>query len=326
MGLQNILKQYSEHEEGSGDSPFSRLKNPIIYPKKVGSITVRVLPPKGLDDSNNFVTMYRSAFLRAPASYKRPFVNLISSYKRDNKDPLVAAANKWEQDDTIPTPPQKFSSKRKYTFSTSYYIQVVPVSKDSTGHFVNKLDSNGLLDVSVMSIPYSVYNSLMSSLSNQENDPKSNDFYHQASEKFGVSSDVKDDWSFISPNIAYSVTIQYNKDAGSPSDYYSFNVNSNKMLPPLPNGWDDQLEDVDSIVTPSYISNPEFVDNYLSDINSEIYGTSNEESGAPDRGGNIPSNMVPEKKDTKDDSGFPDQDDLFTNDDSIDIDEDDLPF
>lgn len=349
MGLQNILKQYTEHEESrSGENPFSNLKNPIIYPKRVGSITVRILPPKGLDDSNNFVTLYRSAYLRAPSSYKRPFVNLTTSYKRDNNDPLVQAASKWEKDEKIPLPPKY---KRSHAFSTSYYIQVVPVNKDNSGHFVNKLDNNGLLDVSVMSIPYYVYNALMSALSNKENDPKSNDFYQQALDNFHVSLDNNDDWSFISPSIAYSVTINYNKDASSPSDYYSFNVNSNKMLPPLPNNWDSQLEDVDSLVVPSYISNPDFVNSYLEDINSEIYGEENTGEQAPNRTEINPSNMVPNNEShqfdnanvqqaqsqgqltnvdsnvQEQDGGFKSQDELFdTNDSSLDIDDDDLPF
>lgn len=343
MGLKAILKQFKDQEQSfNNDSVnvFSKLKNRMLtVGKKNTSLTVRVLPPKDLENGNFYNQFRQISFLQSPKPGDQNTYTFNTAYPIDHEDPLEVAVAQWSKMNKIP-------NKYQQGLHGTYYIQVAKVIKDDAGKSKTELDDNGLPVVHVMQLNFGQLDKLMTALGVSENNPIQNDYIDAAFKKFNTNAEQQGDWSFISPAIAYPVTFSYDPDKPN-NEKRDINVISSKILPPLPSNWSDALEDLDYLSQPSYKANPSLVQWFIRETDNNL--GINPPAFKPDDGNsndNKDKDISPDNSDDSDNSnGKPkdefagNQDDLLggdkpsddpfsddNTDDGIDIDDDDLPF
>lgn len=266
MGLKSILKQFKDQEQSFNDDSinvFSKLKNRMLtVGKKNPSITVRVLPPKDLENGNFYKEFRQINFLQSPKPGDQNTYTFNTAYPIDHQDPLEVAVSQWSKLEKIP-------NKYQQGLHGTYYIQVAKVIKDDAGKAKTELDDNGLPVVHVMQLNFGQFNKLMTALGVAENNPVQNDYIDAAFAKFKTDESKQGDWSFISPAIAYPVTFSYDPDKPN-NEKRDINVISSKILPPLPNNWSDALEDLDYLSQPSYKANPGLVKWFIRETDNNL--------------------------------------------------------
>ncbi|UKM62922.1 hypothetical protein [Levilactobacillus phage ENFP1] len=262
--LEKILAQYSEQEKENSSSDginvYDKLNHKVIRANQAPKMTFRILPPADLENGL-FYKDYRKIMLNSPQGYNSKFSNFVTESPEDPNNPLEKAVAEWKRQGIV-------FNKYNTGFRQSYYIQIVPAVANGNSLDIKK-DANGLPDVYVLDITSSLFDLLMKALGESGNDPVNNKYFASELANDNASDANQGSWSFLSPNIAYSVTITYNKNASKASDYYNLTVNAGNMLPPLPNGWENKLEDLDYLATPVNKSNPSFMEKFIEDFNSQ---------------------------------------------------------
>lgn len=353
--LEKILAQYSEQEKENNNSDginvYDKLTHKVIRANQAPKMTFRILPPADLENGL-FYKDYRKIMITSPQGYNSKFSNFVTESPENPENPLEKAVSEWKRQGI-------HFNKFNTGFRQSYYLQIVPVVQNGNSLDVKK-DANGLPDVYVLDITSSLFDLLMKALGESGNDPVNNKYFASELENDNASDANQGSWSFLSPNIAYSVTITYNKNASKASDYYNLSVNAGSMLPPLPQGWENKLEDLEYLATPIDKSNPSFMEKFIEDFNSQ-YGVTTAQSipnkqvttgtsassspfddtpqtqpakqRAPQPQPQAPQPQAPQPQPVEQHSqqssqgGFPDLGDPFADDgNSLDIPDDDLPF
>lgn len=264
--LEKILAQYSEQEKENSSSDginvYDKVTHKVIRANQAPKMTFRILPPDDLENGL-FYKDYRKIMITSPQGYNSKFSNFVTESPEDPENPLEKAVSEWRRQGI-------HFNKFNTGFRQSYYIQIVPVVQNGNSLDIKK-DANGLPDVYVLDVTSSLFDLLMKALGESGNDPVNNKYFASELENDNASDANQGSWSFLSPNIAYSVTITYNKNASKASDYYNLSVNAGNMLPPLPQGWENKLEDLEYLATPISKSNPSFMEKFIEDFNSQ-YG------------------------------------------------------
>ncbi|QBJ03520.1 single strand DNA binding protein [Lactobacillus phage 521B] len=352
--LEKILAQYSEQEKENSSSDginvYDKLTHKVIRANQAPKMTFRILPPADLENGL-FYKDYRKIMITSPQGYNSKFSNFVTESPENPENPLEKAVSEWKRQGI-------HFNKFNTGFRQSYYIQIVPVVQNGNSLDIKK-DANGLPDVYVLDITSSLFDLLMKALGESGNDPVNNKYFASELENDNASDANQGSWSFLSPNIAYSVTITYNKNASKASDYYNLSVNAGNMLPPLPQGWETKLEDLDYLATPIDKANPDFMNRFIDDFNSQhgLQGNSVEtpsnqvtpgttassspfddtpqqpapqqpvpQQPAPQQP--VPQQPAPQQPEQQsNNNGFPDMPDPFSDTgSSVDISDDDLPF
>lgn len=267
MGLKDILQQYVP-ESGSSNNvdPRSQLKNDIIIAKNQETFTFRMVQPVN-DSLESVLKTFRRIFLNPTKNGTRTKSLVFKAEdingSTDPNDPLVQAVSDWRSKGVVP-------NKWANGFSKVNYLQVIPVDFDNQGQPYNRIDQQtGLPDVTVYECPSSVTDGIMKALESPENDPENNRYYQAMLNDMNADPNNQNGWSFISANIAFPITVTYDKNEKTPSNKYSVSVGSSP-LSPLPAGWENALEDLNALTVPSSQENPTMVTNYITDMNAEI--------------------------------------------------------
>ena len=263
MSLKDAINRYKEVNSNNSDNydPTQELRNKTILRAgaKNQKVMVRILPPA--NSENLFYTEFRQWFTSASKKSGGEFKTAFTlSSKRDENDPIQAYIDRADKVGLIGTTfSNSYPSKR-------YYVNVVPLQY-TDGKIIQATIPDGLPNVYVMELSKSQMDSLMSSLE----DPMSNPNVNQAALNayaFTPSQDQKD-WSFISSGLAYPIQISYVKESNN-HVHYDVKIAQNYPLPPLPTGWENQLEDLNKLIQPSYITNPSIVQYVLNQKNAEL--------------------------------------------------------
>lgn len=253
MGLSEALSGFTQaygEQQGNDDivEPYAKLKNGLVkLGRKTPDFYVRILPT-----GDTFYKDFRTVSMVLDTSKGRSSMVFQSSSQNDPQDPLNQAIPRWGK--RILTPYNRDgNSGRGYT--TKFLLNVIPlVFKDNQYQEVR--DEQGNYKVYVLSMSWTQFTQLEALAKNPANNPTSNQFYSQMAQQYGVKG--TDDWSFMSPLIAYPVHMS--GSLGKNNIFESnISLQSSNMLPPLDAGWEKSLEDLDYQATPSYQYKPKVV-------------------------------------------------------------------
>lgn len=284
MSLADELNKLNEENEQRDneqvDYPSSHLKNrPLAVDRRNPTLHVRILP--AVSSTANTWEPYRELWVTNDKGKK--FQYILDPDTNSETDPLMQAVNRWSKV-TIGVDNQgnkknglyKLDSKYGSYPALRYYLNVVPleVYKDDKGiaKYREKKDSNGNLDVCLLSINNTLLNLLATQLRDEMLNPNTiNQKYIPALKKRGYNF-TDDDLanSFISSVFAYPVTFTYVKQEKSVIRNLAVDSSSAHMLMPLPNDWQSQAEDLAYQTTPSYKYNSRWVGSLINKYDSEL--------------------------------------------------------
>lgn len=250
MNFQDLLKQEMQQMERNSnnfgdkevDYPSKKLKHEALYfGKDNSSFTVRILPPATPEQF--FAYPVKEIWLnKTNRNGKELKSNFVLPFNGDPETSILTRAlNEWIQQQRVPNNFSKTQTARKF-----YYVNAIQVGLDNAGTPYMERDQNNNIVVRLLKLPQSAYQSLLGKLS----DPM---FTPQNAGEYGVIGETNAypiRFSKPSPGgMAYSVDV-FQKDLGA-----------------LPQGWQNELEDLAYQGTPSEEYNQEFVEYFINVVN-----------------------------------------------------------
>lgn len=239
------------------DYPSSKLKNKELYfPKaqqgQASSLLVRILPPAIAGE--NYNVQARELFLQTRNSNGKDLkLGAVLSPFPNQDDMLDVAITDWQAKNMVPN-----NFNRSAKPSNKYYVNAVQVVLNpQTNQYEEERDpQTGELAVRLFKLPFSACNLINTKLADPLFSPR---------ELAQMPAEIAQ-YSFISS--AYAFPIQLTKPPkGSNQMSYAVDIMTNLPLGALPQGWENQLEDLAYQATPSYQYNGEYVKYFIDVVN-----------------------------------------------------------
>lgn len=244
------------------DAPYKKLKNGTLYTsRKTPELLVRILPPARQDKM--FYQKYKE--FSAQVGGKWSFITLGSK----PTEMLNNEINKWAQMGLsigeLRNMPQ--TKKFKINLRTNFYLNAVPLKQTTVNGQLSiqmEMDNEGKPKVYLLRLSNTQMKQLSQSLSDKLKNPNIMPVYRQMAQAHNITiTQEQADWSFISSVLAYPVKLTVGQGLSNPS---RVDVETISVLPPLPAGWEDSLEDLQYQATPT----SEYAPNYVAKIITTI--------------------------------------------------------
>lgn len=248
------------------DAPYKKLKNGTLYTsRKTPELLVRILPPAQQDKM--FYQKYKE--FSAQVDGKWSFITLGSK----PTEMLNNEINNWAQMGMsireLRSMPQ--TKKFKINLRTSFYLNAVPLKQTTVNGQLSiqmEMDNEGKPKVYLLRLSNAQMQQLSQSLSDKLKNPNIMPVYRQMAQEHNITiTQEQADWSFISSVLAYPVKLTAGQGLSRPS---RADVETISVLPPLPVGWEDSLEDLQYQATPTSEYAPNYVAKIITTINSAI--------------------------------------------------------
>jgi len=251
--MDRVNKGSNNNEEVN--APYKHLEHESLYFNKDNpSHTVRILPPA---NGQFFAKEFREIFLKARNKNGKDVkvVPVVGSNQTPENSEFLRNLVEWQQKGLLP---DNYGGQQK--LASRYFVNAVNIVVDQTGSPVMERDQYGNLVVRLLKLPTSAYQQILSKLA----DPMLN----PGEEEYG----------FIGVNNAYPVKITRPAPGGMT---YGVDVYSNKPLGPLPQGWENSVEDLEYQATPTEEYDHTYLP-YLIDILNGNEDNRTNQSGASD--------------------------------------------
>ena len=248
------------------DAPYKKLKNGTLYTsRKTPELLVRILPPAQQDKM--FYQKYKE--LSAQVNGKWSFITLGSK----PTEMLNNEINNWSQMGMpireLRNMPQ--TKKFKINLRTNFYLNAVPLKQTTVNGQLSiqmETDNEGKPKVYLLRLSNTQMTQLSQSLADKLKNPNIMPAYRQMAQAHNITiTQEQADWSFISSVLAYPVKITVGQSLSSPS---RVDVETVSVLPPLPAGWENNLEDLQYQATPTSEYAPNYVAKIITTIDSAI--------------------------------------------------------
>jgi hypothetical protein len=229
MSFLDIINQEQKRLEASNNNDNDKVKYPqskhkrLFFDKDNRDLYMQVLPAGDL--VNHFASQFRKIFLTAKSSTGKDVKsNFVLDPQLNEGSLLERKIQEWASRGMIPS---GFGGQQSpKTLHLVNVVRVVVVN----GQWVQERDEQGNLVVRLFEMPHSAYTTFISKLGNKLLNPNNLDL------------------SFIDPNHAHPVQITKPRK-GEMS--YAVEVYSSILLPPLGQGWENQLENLAEHVVPT---------------------------------------------------------------------------
>lgn len=244
------------------DAPYKKLQNGTLYTsRKTPELLVRILPPAQQDKM--FYQKYKEFI--AQVGGKWSFITLGSK----PTEMLNNEINNWAQMGLsigeLRNMPQ--TKKFKINLRTSFYLNAVPLKQTTVNGQLSiqmEMDNEGKPKVYLLRLSNAQMKQLSQNLSDKLKNPNIMPVYRQMAQAHNITiTQEQADWSFISSVLAYPVKLTVGQGLSNPS---RVDVETVSVLPPLPAGWEDSLEDLQYQATPT----SEYAPNYVAKIITTI--------------------------------------------------------
>lgn len=248
------------------DAPYKKLKNGTLYTsRKTPELLVRILPPAQQDKM--FYQKYKE--FSAQIGGKWSFAILGSK----PTEMLNNEISNWSQMGMsireLRNMPQ--TKKFKINLRTNFYLNAVPLKQTTVNGQLSiqmEMDNEGKPKVYLLRLSNAQMKQLSQSLSDKLKNPNIMPVYRQMAQAHNITiTQEQADWSFISSVLAYPIKLTVGQDLSSPS---RVDVETISVLPPLPAGWEDSLEDLQYQATPTSEYAPNYVAKIITTIDSAI--------------------------------------------------------
>ena len=248
------------------DAPYKKLKNGTLYTsRKTPELLVRILPPAQQDKM--FYQKYKE--FSAQVGGKWSFITLGSK----PTEMLNNEISNWSQMGLsigeLRNMPQ--TKTFKINLRTNFYLNAVPLKQTTVNGQLSiqmEMDNEGKPKVYLLRLSNAQMKQLSQSLSDKLKNPNIMPVYRQMAQAHNITiMQEQADWSFISSVLAYPVKLTVGQGLSSPS---RVDVETVSVLPPLPAGWEDSLEDLKYQATPTSEYAPNYVAKIITTINSAI--------------------------------------------------------
>lgn len=248
------------------DAPYKKLKNGTLYTsRKTPELLVRILPPAQQDKM--FYQKYKE--FGAQIGGKWSFITLGSK----PTEMLNNEISNWSQMGMsireLRNMPQ--TKKFKINLRTNFYLNAVPLKQTTVNGQLSiqmELDNEGKPKVYLLRLSNTQMKQLSQSLADKLKNPNIMPVYRQMAQAHNITiTQEQADWSFISSVLAYPVKITVGQSLSSPS---RVDVETISVLPPLPAGWENSLEDLQYQATPTSEYAPNYVAKVITTIDSAI--------------------------------------------------------
>jgi hypothetical protein len=229
MDFSQILKQETEKleaQQGNNDKveyPQTRHKK-LFLSNTERQIMMQILPSP--DMVSAFSVPTRKIYLQAKSSTGKDIKsNFVLDAEPNPGSLLEQKITEWSDKGMIPNGYGGQTTPRSF-----FIVHAIRVGQDHQGNWVQEYDAQGNLVIRVFEMPHSAYNNLIRALSNQ---------------MYNVTGQ---DWAFM--NINNASPIEVHKPATGQMEY-PVHVYPQIVLPPLPQGWEQQLEDLHAHAVPT---------------------------------------------------------------------------
>jgi hypothetical protein len=248
------------------DAPYKKLKNGTLYTsRKTPELLVRILPPAQQDKM--FYQKYKE--FGAQVNGKWSFITLGSK----PTEMLNNEISNWSQMGMsireLRNMPQ--TKKFKLNLRTNFYLNAVPLKQTTVNGQLSiqmERDNEGKPKVYLLRLSNTQMKQLSQSLADKLKNPNIMPVYRQMAQAHNITiTQEQADWSFISSVLAYPVKITVGQSLSSPS---RVDVETVSVLPPLPAGWENSLEDLQYQATPTSEYAPNYVAKIITTIDSAI--------------------------------------------------------
>lgn len=248
------------------DAPYKKLKNGTLYTsRKTPELLVRILPPAQQDKM--FYQKYKEFVAQIGGRWS--FITLGSK----PTEMLNNEISNWSQMGMsireLRNMPQ--TKKFKINLRTNFYLNAVPLKQTTVNgqlSFQMELDNEGKPKVYLLRLSNTQMKQLSQSLADKLKNPNIMPVYRQMAQAHNITiTQEQADWSFISSVLAYPVKITVGQSLSIPS---RVDVETVSVLPPLPAGWENNLEDLQYQATPTSEYAPNYVAKVITTINSAI--------------------------------------------------------
>ena len=248
------------------DAPYKKLKNGTLYTsRKTPELLVRILPPAQQDKM--FYQKYKE--FSAQIGGKWSFITLGSK----PTEMLNNEISNWSQMGMsireLRNMPQ--TKKFKINLRTNFYLNAVPLKQTTVNGQLSiqmEMNNEGKPKVYLLRLSNTQMKQLCQSLADKLKNPNIMPVYRQMAQAHNITiTQEQADWSFISSVLAYPIKLTVGQDLSSPS---RVDVETVSVLPPLPAGWEDSLEDLQYQATPTSEYAPNYVAKIITTIDSAI--------------------------------------------------------
>lgn len=248
------------------DAPYKKLKNGTLYTsRKTPELLVRILPPAQQDKM--FYQKYKE--FGAQVGGKWSFITLGSK----PTEMLNNEISNWSQMGMsireLRNMPQ--TKKFKINLRTNFYLNAVPLKQTTVNGQLSiqmEMDNEGKPKVYLLRLSNTQMKQLSQNLSDKLKNPNIMPVYRQMAQAHNITiTQEQADWSFISSVLAYPVKLTVGQGLSNPS---RVDVETISVLPPLPAGWEDSLEDLQYQATPTSEYAPNYVAKIITTIDSAI--------------------------------------------------------
>ena len=163
------------------------------------------------------------------------------------------------------------TKKFKINLRTNFYLNAVPLKQTTVNGQLSiqmEMDNEGKPKVYLLRLSNAQMKQLGQSLSDKLKNPNIMPVYRQMAQAHNITiTQEQADWSFISSVLAYPVKLAVGQGLSNPS---RVDVETISVLPPLPVGWEDSLEDLQYQATPTSEYAPNYVAKIITTIDSAI--------------------------------------------------------
>ncbi|AHL19813.1 single strand DNA binding protein [Listeria phage LP-048] len=266
VNFKEFLKQENQENESNNNEEvaFPKGKHQRLFlSKKSNTVVVRILPPANLTD--NYAQKYRKIMLNNVMTDTGKALNpsFTLPWEPNEDSPLEQALADWYNRGVVPN---YYGGKSRPSKAT--VVNAIALVTDANGNWVHEVDEYGQLVVRVLDLPYSAYTAINRKLA----DPMLNT--------------TGSDYSFISDVGANPIRIT--KPTSNTEKAYQVEVYTGITLPPLPENWRDQLEDLAYQVSPSEDYNSKFVNFVIERVNAVTSGGAQQQQVNPYGGQQAP--------------------------------------
>lgn len=248
------------------DAPYKKLKNGILYTsRKTPELLVRILPPAQQDKM--FYQKYKE--FGAQVGGRWSFITLGSK----PTEMLNNEISNWSQMGMSIRELRNMPQAKKFKISlrTNFYLNAVPLKQTTVNGQLSiqmEMDNEGKPKVYLLRLSNTQMKQLSQSLADKLKNPNIMPVYKQMAQAHNITiTQEQADWSFISSVLAYPVKLTVGQGLSNPS---RVDVETISVLPPLPAGWEDNLEDLQYQATPTSEYAPNYVAKIITTIDSAI--------------------------------------------------------
>jgi len=274
MSLADTIAQLNKDNgntstEETVENPWGKLvhNRALRLSKKQPKLLVRILPPLA---GKEIFAEYRQWFTTYQSKTGERTTALTLSANQDPEDPIEGYIQDLDKAGKLVN---RFGGKNWPT--RRYLFNVVPYKMGQNNQLEMLTDTQGLPDVYVMELNKTQTTELVTALADQMYNPNLNP---QATAQYNIQpTQEQKEYAFASSALAYPVYLIRN-DTQPVS--YTNQVMTNYVLPPLPQGFENKLVDLEALTLPSYKQNKSFVD-YIVNQGNSLMATQPNEAPAP---------------------------------------------